>query len=100
MKEDLAGTIFTYILLHGYAYAIGITHAILYGRRGADSFPNDEHKYFVAGHISVCLAVFSATYIKPEDAVIVLFAFMLSFSFIHNGAYYLTRKKIDEHDVP
>lgn len=84
-----------FILLNGYAYHEGVTHGILYACKGANAFPGNEHRVFVACRGALVLVLLLATRIDTETAFILTLCYLLSFSFWHNGAYYITRHQID-----
>lgn len=100
-----------YILLNAYAFVSGIKDAILWSKKGADAFTWNEHKVFVAERgivlfivlsVVICYSLLNKIGFPYYDNVklflgvcLVLSSFILSFSYFHNGAYYVARKKIN-----
>lgn len=72
-----------------YACADGFSHAILYGRKGDQSFKWNEHIVFNIARGSFLLALF-----LPGNIWTVLSA-ACTFPFFHNGFYYTQRDRID-----
>jgi hypothetical protein len=96
-----------YLLLCFYAHVHGYTNAFLYGRKGADSLPGNEHVYLTIERAAVwllpiiaCLQLMLFGYfltfrLGVYSLVLELVAGAMAFSFFHNGAYYLMRDRID-----
>jgi hypothetical protein len=74
----------------------GFIHAILYSKKGADAFPGNEHISFNIMRANV-FAIFIAGRLCEswEDILLILLCFPLAYSFLHNGFYYITRRRID-----
>lgn len=81
--------ILSFLVIIMYACVEGFTHAVLYGRRGADSFKWNEHLLFNAQRAILVTALF----FKPDIYSII--SGLLCFSFFHNGFYYTQRDRID-----
>lgn len=91
-----------YLLYIIYACLCGQADAFLYARKGAESLPDNEHKWLVRIRIiAFTLAVAGVGYgmlfglwgfalVALEGVCIVL-----AFSFWHNGAYNLMRDRVD-----
>lgn len=89
------------ISICGYSASFGLVDSVLWSRKGAQSYPYNEHIFFVANrifvfNIMICFAIldFSTVYIILGTSV--GGAFM--FPFFHNGFYYLGRKKIGNYN--
>lgn len=91
--------IIVYILFIVYAITQGKTHAILYSRLGADSFPYNEHKIFTVERCAILLIILFSTLITIHDSLILILVNAFGFSFWHNGSYYLTKGKIFKEDL-
>jgi hypothetical protein len=87
-----------YLLLCLYAYVHGQSNALLYGRKGAESLPGNEHRYLVAERLVLILTVLTGFVYGWQGWLIEMYtevpAGILAFSFWHNGAYYVMRNKI------
>lgn len=84
-----------YLVLNLYALIDGVCDAILYSRKGADSFKWNEHIVLVIRRCLVGLLVLLGVQAPYTDILIQLCCYVLSFSFFHNGAYYITRELIN-----
>jgi hypothetical protein len=86
-----------WILLNLYACVSGTKDAILYCKKATESFKWNEHIVFFIERSIVCSIPIITLYFNISLANITwcLLAFVLSFSFFHNGFYYETRRKID-----
>jgi hypothetical protein len=74
----------------------GMNDAILYSRKGAHAFPWNEHIILVLDRAGLPLvSVFTILTSDLAWTMVQLWAYLLMHSFIHNGAYYLCRDKID-----
>lgn len=81
--------ILSYLLVIAFASCEGITHAILWSRKGAHAFKWNEHKVFVVQRLLFgAAALFTAS---PWA----LYAGAFAYPFFHNGFYYTYRDKID-----
>ncbi len=82
-----------YVSLNLLSISMGAEEAILYSRKGADAFKWNEHILFVVNRAlcAACILISPFT----DDRVIILIACIFFFPFIHDGAYYVTRGKID-----
>lgn len=106
------------LLLRGYASYSGIKDALIYAKRGAASFPFDEHRFYKRERWIVILAITVAVLSGPiiyENYLVQKVIFLdqqllkvflpfivmiginyaLSFSFYHNGFYAEYRHRID-----
>jgi hypothetical protein len=87
-----------YLLLCLYAYVHGQSNALLYGRKGAESLPGNEHRYLVAERLVLILTVLTGFVYGWQGWLIEMYtevpAGILAFSFWHNGAYYVMRNRI------
>lgn len=72
-----------------FACADGFKDAILYGRKGDQSFTWNEHIVYITARGSFLLAL-----LLPGNWITVLCS-ALMFSFFHNGFYYTQRDRID-----
>ena len=84
-----------YLVLNLYALLDGVCDAILYSRKGADSFKWNEHIVLVIRRCLVGLLVLLGVQAPYPCVITQLLCFGLSFSFFHNGAYYITRELIN-----
>jgi len=90
-----------FILLCLYASSSGCKDAILYGRKGADTFDWNEHMLFVFERVLVLsIALYSTLYKHSSllDAIVLFATFACSFSFFHNGFYYETARQINRSE--
>lgn len=90
--------ILTLTLLLYYSAISGIKDGILWSRKGSEAFKWNEHIIFMIERITIGLLPLA--YIIMErftwlDYAAMLISWVLMFSFIHNGFYYETRKRID-----
>jgi hypothetical protein len=85
--------ILAFLVLCAYACFSGWKDAILWSKKGADAFPWNEHLVFVAERAAVGTLVFVDVPIGQK--LIVVVCWLAAFSFLHNGFYYETRKRID-----
>jgi hypothetical protein len=92
-----------YLLLCLYAYVHGQSNALLYGRKGAESLPGNEHRYLVAERVLLVLAFVVGVVYGSQGWLIEMYvevpAGILAFSFWHNGAYYVMRNRIFCYDA-
>lgn len=79
----------------------GLNDAVLYSRRGADAFPWNEHKIFVAKRAALillvaltCLLTLNGTILPLAVNMIIIYP--LSYPFVHNSIYYEARNRIDK----
>lgn len=89
------------LLLLAYTAISGVKDGLLWSKKGADAFAWNEHIVLVAERISVGLLPLSYMIIKNYtyiDYAALLATWLLLFSFIHNGFYYETRRRIDQPD--
>ena len=88
--------IFGYIFANLIAALLGIMEAMIYGKKGHDSFKRDEHRwiYTPIRTLFFCLA-FSFHFVDLEGCFFIFVSAILSFPFFHDGFYYLGRKWID-----
>jgi len=88
--------ILIYILMNAYFSLSGLKDAVLWSRKGAESFKFNEHIIFVLERIVIFLILFiSYSNVFLLDMVVVMTATILSFPFFHNGMYYQGRAWID-----
>jgi len=81
-----------------YACISGWKDAILWSRKGSDAYDWNEHYIFIAERACVGSIVFTIPLLKDftfVDSGVIIGAFLLCFSFLHNGFYYWQRNKID-----
>jgi hypothetical protein len=81
-----------------FAAVNGLTDALYYSRKGAHALPWNEHIILVVSRAIFILGMLAGILTPSTNMfwVFVQFAsFILAFSFVHNGAYYLFRDKID-----
>ncbi|GAA4434629.1 hypothetical protein GCM10023188_25770 [Pontibacter saemangeumensis] len=83
-----------YLLLCAYAYVHGQTNAFLYSRKGAEALARNEHRDLTIERGLVAAAVVAACLYSYPLLFVELVAWVLAFSFWHNGAYYVMREKI------
>lgn len=90
-----------FILLSFYALLSGVKDAVLWSKKGAESFKFNEHILFVAERATVYLSVLIAVLSVELTAkfvisfLVILLASLLAFPFLHNGALYYSRNKIE-----
>lgn len=80
-----------------YSLLAGVNDAVVYGRKGAESFTWNEHALFVIERVLLLLLPLSTTYFHPGYAqqAVDAVAFALLYSVLHNTAYYHSRNLID-----
>jgi hypothetical protein len=88
-----------YLLLCLYAFKHGQTNAILYSRLGADALPRNEHEDLVQERALLVMSVILASFYPYALVLVEVVAFILAFSFFHNGAYYVMRNRIDWYAI-
>ncbi len=90
-------SIFLYILFSLYSSISGVKDAILWSRKGADSFEWDEHWVFVLERLVFGTSIVLPVYFKIsfQDIILIMICVGLSFPFWHNGFYYTARHYID-----
>lgn len=88
--------VIAFLALCAYTCLSGWKDAILWSKKGAEAFPWNEHIVFVAERAAVGTLVFVDVPIGQKLIVVVCWIF--AFSFLHNGFYYETRKRIDKPD--
>lgn len=93
-----------YLIYCIYAHVHGETNGFLYGMKGADSLPQNEHRRLViersfAASLSIPAFLYSLLIHNPWLVAMVIIAELiasaLAFSFWHNRSYYLMRDRID-----
>lgn len=89
-----------YLFLNLYAAASGVKDAVLWSKKGAEAFSWNEHKIFVIERTIICFALYTVLYLRHDQLLVVIAAFVLSFSFWHNGCYYLGRNGIQSNVYP
>lgn len=67
----------------------GLSHAILWSKRGTDSFRWNEHVVFVIMRAGIAISA------VVQSSVWTIVAWILAYSFLHNGTYYVGRARID-----
>ncbi len=82
------------IFTWSYFCLSGIKDAILYSRLGADMFSWNEHLVYALERGVIMCAIIYATQVSLLDSIVVCFVGLLSFSFWHNGFYYMARKDV------
>jgi len=85
-----------YLILQIPSIMRGIIDAILYLRRGAESFTWNEHWVLTTNTVITC-GLFAAGKYFYWDYLFLGFlaaAFWLGFSFFHNGSYFVTKNAI------
>lgn len=90
--------ILTLSLLLYYSAISGIKDGILWSRKGSEAFKWNEHIIFMIERITIGLLPLAYIIIERftwVDYKVMLISWILMFSFIHNGFYYETRKRID-----
>lgn len=90
--------IYLYLLFCIYAIVEGVIEAILYGKKGAETFSWNEHIVYVFARIMVLFSILFAsrlTHLSNLDCLIYASVCMLSFPFFHDGSYYETARKIN-----
>jgi hypothetical protein len=85
--------IVAFLALCAYACISGIKDAILWSRKGSESFRWNEHLVFVAERVAVATLVFSDGTIYQK--LMTVACWLGCFSFLHNGFYYEARNRID-----
>lgn len=96
MDLILLGDVIKVILLSSICCIFGIKEAILYSRKGAESFKYNEHIIWVIERCLILLLFTTACYFPTnlKGMIIHCVYFILSFSFFHNGFYFITQNKI------
>lgn len=77
------------IIIVAFAMAEGFSHAILYGRKGHESFNWNEHWVF-----TVMRLLFGFAITIPGSPLVVVSGLCM-YPFFHNGMYYTQRDRID-----
>lgn len=94
--------IFLYIVFLIYPAISGIKDAVLWSKKGTDSFKFDEHFIFVIERAAFIFSVLLTAYVvknscvTPWNILAIFFCWALGFPFVHNGSYYWGRSKIDK----
>jgi hypothetical protein len=83
------------VLLWLFSSLLGASDGILWGRQASDSFKWNEHIVLASHRALVLVLIILAKFLPVPDLFIALTAGFLSFSFFHNGIYYITRHYID-----
>jgi hypothetical protein len=80
-----------------YTTISGVKDGILWSRQGSDAFKWNEHIVFGIERTSIALLplLFLTIGFSYIDYAVLMFVWLFMFSFIHNGFYYETRKRID-----
>lgn len=75
----------------------GCCNALIWGRKGADSFRLDEHWFIVLVEVSFWLIILGVSEfdLSKWDVRVALISGILSKPFFKDGAYYYTRDLID-----
>lgn len=81
----------SYLLLCIASFLQGSIDAILYSRKGADAFPWNEHVLLVAMRTTWFVLIASGLFLNYADLVFLAIAFVFSYSFWHNGIYFITK---------
>ncbi len=93
--------IYIYILFCIYASLSGLKDAILYGKRGAETFYWNEHTLFNVERgvvlLGYCASMLFAR-ISYADLSWLALSCLMAFSFFHNGFYYETARQINRMD--
>jgi hypothetical protein len=87
--------------LLSYACISGWKDAILWSRKGSDAYDWNEHYIFNAERACIGSIVLTIPLLKDftfVDCSVIIGAFLLCFSFLHNGFYYWQRNKIDVNE--
>ncbi len=87
-----------YIYLCLIAGLSGYKEGILYGLKGADSLPWNEHNIFMAERMCIAGVMFHCWLggsIQWYYMITITVAWVLAFPFWHDGFYYKARRKID-----
>lgn len=82
--------VITFLLVVVFATFEGITHAILWSRKGVNAFKWNEHYVFVVTRI-----LFGIATVLP-GSMAGLICGVLAYPFFHNGFYYQIRNRIDK----
>ena len=92
-----------YVLFKVIFFLRGVEQGILYGMKGADSFKWNEHIVLGAVRVLIVGAVIVGGIVGEKNIaglVAIVIAFIPSFWFWHNTAYYYTRHMIDSRVYP
>lgn len=82
----------TLILLLFQAIIAGVIQAFIYGKKGADSLPSNEHAWFGTERLLVWWSVLMAS-VNPIGWLIL--SVPMLYPIFYNGAYYQMRNRID-----
>jgi hypothetical protein len=82
--------------LLSYALLAGAVEGILYGMKGSASFKWNEHIVFFLKMCSVGVLYLLPPVTLVVDRCVVLACWILFYSLVHDGAYYETRRLIDQ----
>lgn len=90
-----------YTLFLIYASLSGMNNAILYGKRGAETFKWNEHMlFFIERGTVLGIGLYGSLFVKAsiKECLILLTACVFAFSFYHNAFYYETTRQINRPD--
>lgn len=93
--------LYIYLLFVIYSSLAGSVEAILYGKKGAETFSWNEHAIYVFARTMVLFSILFAGRLVPLsniDCFIYAIICTLSFSFFHNGVYFETARRINRPD--
>jgi len=91
---------FYFVCFLAYSSLSGIKDAILYSHNTHKPFGFNEHQIWVAERAFVLMIILGNIYIELTiiEYIRVAISCILGFSFIHNGYYYETRKRLGKTD--
>ena len=84
-----------YFLLNILACVLGFKEGILYSRKGAEAFRWDEHLVFLIERSLIAILLILFCFLNLEEAVVLIILWVFSFSYWHNGCYFVSREYID-----
>ncbi len=87
--------IIVYFLLNILACTLGFKEGILYSRKGAEAFRWDEHLVFMIERTLMGILLVLFCFLNLEEALVLVVLWAFSFSYWHNGFYYVSREMID-----
>ncbi len=92
--------VIAYIAAIIYSCLLGVYDAIMYGRKGADSFEWNEHIILVMIRGCFPVALQLGIEMTTHQVIFIGACFVFLYSFFHNGCYYVTRAAMDGKIYP
>lgn len=84
-----------YFLLNILAGVLGFKEGMLYSRKGSQAFKWNEHLVFVLERSLIAISLVLFSFLNLQEATVLIALWVFSFSFWHDGFYYVSREFID-----